>query len=217
MNFKNYLKNQEKYWDNRFEIEKLIWGEKTSECAKDAVKKFQNFPYADKILILGSAYGRNTEIFNEHGYDVDCLDISQKAIDLAKKKNVKSNFYKISVLKMDSINIQYDGIFGFNILHLFLAKERAKIINLCYDKLKPKGLIYQAVFSEIEEHFGNSEIEPNTYESKAGHLIHYFTEKELLDSFKNFEILDTGIIEEIENHGEIGLHTHRMRYIFAQK
>ena len=138
MNFKDYLKNQEKYWDNRFNIEKLIWGEKTSECAKDAVKKFQIYPHVNKILILGAAYGRNTEIFNEYGYNVDCLDISQKAIDLAKKNNVKSNFYKISILKMDSIDIQYDGIFGFNILHLFLAKERAKIINLCYDKLKPR-------------------------------------------------------------------------------
>jgi len=217
MNSKNYLKNQELYWDKRFKKEKFIWGKKTSECSKDAVKRFQQYSNIHKILVLGAGYGRNTKIFQDYGYDVDCLDISQKAINLAKKFDIKTKFYKISILKMDKMKDFYDGIFGFDILHLFLAEDREKIINLCYDRLNPKGLIYQAVFSENEDTFGKIEVEPKTFKSRAGHFIHYFTEQDLIDSLKKFHIINTGIIKEPENHGEIGPHIHKMRYIFAQK
>ena len=217
MSYKDYLKNQETYWNKRFEKENFIWGKKTSECSKDVFRRFQKYPNIHKILVLGAGYGRNTKIFQDHGYDVTCLDISQNAIDLAKEFDVESKYYKISILDMDKIKDLYDGIFGFDIFHLFLAKERSKIIDMCYDRLNPKGLIYLAVFSEIEDTFGKFEVEPNTFESRAGHFIHYFTEKDLIVSLKKFNIIDTGIIDEHENHGEIGPHMHKMRYIFAQK
>ena len=217
MNSKDYRKNQESYWDKRFKKEQFIWGKKTSECSKDAVLRFQQYPNIHKILVLGAGYGRNTKTFQDNGYDVDCLDFSQKAIDLAKKFDVKSKYYKISILNMDKIMDLYDGIFGFDIFHLFLEEERSKIINLCYNRLNNEGFIYFAVYSEMEETFGKEEVEPNTFESRAGHFIHYFTEQDLIDSLKKFNIIDTGIIKEPENHGEIGPHIHKMRYIFAQK
>ena len=60
-------------------------------------------------------------------------------------------------------------------------------------------------------------MEKNTYESKPGRNVHYFTEKDLLNHFKNYLILETGIIEEEEDHGEIGPHKHILRFIFVKK
>ena len=60
-------------------------------------------------------------------------------------------------------------------------------------------------------------IEENTFESKLGRPTHYFSQKDLLEHFKNYFIIETGIIEDQENHSETGPHTHILRYIFAQK
>lgn len=217
MSYKDYLKIQESYWNKRFEKEKFIWGKKTSECSKDALRRFQQYPNIQNILILGAGYGRNTNIFQDHDYDVACLDISQNAINLAKEFNLKTRFFKISIMNMDEINETFDAIFGFDIFHLFLTEERQKFIDLCYKCLNENGLLYLAVYSEMEEKFGKVEIEPNTFPSRAGHFIHYFNEKDLTDSLKKFHVIDAGIIDEHENHGEIGPHVHQMRFIFAQK
>ena len=80
------------------------------------------------------------------------------------------------------------------------------------------GFAFFTVFSEEEPSFGKGkELELNTFESKPGRPTHYFTEEDLNEQFKDYNILEAGIIEEQENHGEKGPHIHKLRYIFAQK
>ena len=45
----------------------------------------------------------------------------------------------------------------------------------------------------------------------------YFTEEDFLDHLKAFSVIETDIIEEKEDHGELGPHIHKLRYIFAVK
>jgi len=113
----------------------------------------------------------------------------------------------------------FDAIYCYNTLHLFLEKERIEILGKCYKQLKANGFVFFTVFSEKEKSFGKGkEIEQNTFESKPGRPTHYFTEYDIIEHFKNeYLIIETGIMEDQENHGEIGLHTHILRYIFAQK
>lgn len=112
----------------------------------------------------------------------------------------------------------YDVIYCYNTLHLFLREERIKILKKCYNQLKANGFVFFVVFSDKEKSFGKGkEIEENTYESKPGRLTHYFTDEDIIEHFKNYLIIETGVIEDQENHGETGLHTHILRYIFAQK
>jgi len=74
------------------------------------------------------------------------------------------------------------------------------------------------VFSDKDSSFGKGErIEENTFESKPWRPVHYFTEFDLEEHFKDYSVIETGQIEEAENHGELGPHTHILRYIFAQK
>jgi hypothetical protein len=79
--------------------------------------------------------------------------------------------------------------------------------------MKKSGLMFYTVFSEKEPSYGQGQqIEPNTYESKPGRPVHYFTESDLKGLFKGTEILETGIMEDAEDHGA-GPHTHILRYI----
>jgi hypothetical protein len=47
----------------------------------------------------------------------------------------------------------------------------------------------------------------------AGRPGHYFTDSDLKAHFKKMEIVETGILEDPEDHGAEGPHTHRLRYI----
>lgn len=74
------------------------------------------------------------------------------------------------------------------------------------------------MFSDKEKSYGKGKrIEENTFESKPWRPVHYFTEFDLREHFKDYSVIETGQIEETENHGELGLHSHILRYIFAQK
>ena len=69
-----------------------------------------------------------------------------------------------------------------------------------------------------ESQYGKgNRIEENTYESKPYRPAHFFTESDLVESFRKFEIIETGLMDDPEDHGAEGSHIHRLRYIVAAK
>ena len=146
------------------------------------------------------------------------IEISEVAYNIAKEYDRKTQFILGSILEMPFNEDLYDAIFCYNTLHLFLREDRIKILEKCFKQLRTNGFIFFTVFSDKEKSFGKGkEIEKNTFESKPGRPTHYFSEQDLIKHFKAYSIVETGILEDRENHGEIGLHTHILRYIFAQK
>ena len=128
-----------------------------------------------------------------------------------------SGFFNASVLDMSFLPEKYDAIYCFNVLHLFREKDRKLFIDQCQERVKDNGLMFFTVFSEKESSYGQGkEVEKNTFESKPGRPVHYFTESDLKAHFKGMEILETGIMEDPEDHGAEGPHTHRLRYIYVE-
>ncbi len=212
------MKIMKNYWDERFELEGKIWGESPSRSAMNALKLFQQ-ESIKRILIPGSGYGRNSKLFSDNGFYVVGIEISSIAYEIAKEFDSKTRFINGSILDKVLEENSFNAVFCFNTLHLFMRKERLKFIKICKDVLKENGLIYFTVFSENDESYGKGKIveEINTFESKPGRPVHYFTEKDLVEHFLDFNIIDTGIIKEEENHGKVGPHVHVLRYIYARK
>ncbi|MFX1427703.1 MAG: class I SAM-dependent methyltransferase [Promethearchaeota archaeon] len=205
------------YWDNRYSKEGKIWGELPSQSALYCLELFKKYKIKN-ILIPGSGYGRHTKLFSNNGYHVMGIEISETAFEISKKFDHLTNFLNSSVLEMEDFSEKFDAIFCFNTLHLFLKYDRLKFLNNCYNKLNPKGIVFFTAFSEKEDSIGKGkEKEKNTFESKPGRPTHYFTEVDLVEHFKDYTLIEQGLIEEQENHGERGPHTHYLRYIFAQK
>lgn len=205
------------YWNNRFSDKGKIWGAQPSITANYALELFQGYNIK-KILIPGSGYGRHTKFFSIHNYEVTGIEISEVAINLAKQFDTKSKFILGSTLDMPFNDEIYDAIFCYNLLHLLFEKERVLFLEKCHNQLKDNGLVFFSVFSELEKSFGKGiKIEENTFESKPYRPTHYFTEQDLLEHFKNFTVIEIHIIEESENHGDLGPHTHKLRYILAKK
>ncbi len=209
------LSNKE-FWDSRFNEEGKVWGELPSKSAYQALELFRRHG-VKSILVPGSGYGRNTRLFSSSGFDVTGIEISGTACNLAKQFDPKTRTYEGSVLDMAFVPGTFDAIYCFNTLHLFCENDRRLFVQECLGKLGEPGLAFFTVFSEKEPSFRQGrEVESNTYESRPGRPTHYFTEEDLRQHFRDFEIFETGIVHEPEDHGGQP-HTHILRYIIAQK
>jgi SAM-dependent methyltransferase len=209
-----YVRN---YWNRRFSEEGRIWGECPSRTAVRAVALFRTYG-VQKVLVPGAGYGRHTDYLTAEGFTVHGIEISDVAIGLAARGGKGLVYYRGSILDMPFSDDCYDAVYCFNVLHLFRATDRHDFIGKCADQLRPGGVVYFTVFSDGEPTYGKGEkVEEGTYESKPGRPVHYFTEADLRNHFAAFEILETGLAEDAEQHGEEGLHTHLLRTIAARK
>jgi len=205
------------YWDKRFVDGGKIWGDEPSKTAIYALELFKKHKL-NSILVPGVGYGRNTKLFTDANLNVVGIEVSESAINIAKNFNPKTQFFQGSVLDMPFNDENYDGIYSCNVLHLFLNNDRISFLKKCYKQMRAKGFAFFVVFSDNESSFGKGKrVEENTYESKPWRPVHYFTENDLKEHFKDFSVVESGEIEDTENHGELGPHSHILRYIFAQK
>lgn len=207
-----YIESTKDYWDKRFKDEGRIWGELPSRTAQHALELFRS-ANVKSVLIPGSGYGRHTKFLSTCGFDVTGIEISSMACNLAREFDPLSRFYNASVLDMSFDTNRYDAIYCFNVLHLFRESDRYIFIQQCDSKLNRGGLMFFTVFSEKESSFGEGrEVERNTFESRPGRPAHYFTEADLKAHFVKYDLVDTGIVEDPEDHGGKP-HTHILRYI----
>ena len=205
------------YWNKRFSDGGKIWGMKPSKTAYYALSLFKGYNIKS-VIVPGSGYGRNTKLFTEAGFEVVGVEISDNAFKEAQGFDTKSKFYRKTALEIDTINEKFEAIYCFNLLHLFREKERFLFIEKCNKILNDDGFAFFVVFSDREESFGRGkEVEENTFESKPGRIVHYFTREDLLSHFKNFDVIELGEMTDEENHGKVGEHIHCLRYIFCSK
>jgi SAM-dependent methyltransferase len=201
------------YWDARFRAGGRIWGDAPSGTAGQALALFRDRGVRT-VLVPGSGYGRNTRLFSGAGLDVTGVEISRIAFEMARGFDPASRFYHASALDLSFLATTFDAVYGFNILHLFRRDDRLAFIGQCRARVKPGGLLFFTVFSEMEGSYGKgAEVEPGTFESKPGRPVHYFTEEDLRGHFPGLTVLETGLAEDAEDHGEEGPHTHLLRSI----
>ncbi|WP_321506181.1 methyltransferase domain-containing protein [uncultured Methanoregula sp.] len=205
------------FWEERFLDEGKIWGDNPSRTAVYAIELFKKAGVRE-VLIPGSGYGRNAEAFARAGFEVTGIEISKTAVSLARQGLSKIRYHYGSVLDMPFDHLAYDGIYCFNVLHLFRKNDRRTFLERCREQLKDGGVIFFAVFSDNESSYGTGRmVEENTFESRPEREVHYYSEEDLVSEFRGLEIIATGMMEDPEEHGKEGRHIHLLRYIYARK
>jgi len=200
------------YWDERFRAGGRIWGESPSRTADHALELFRGNDVTS-VLVPGSGYGRNSRLFTGSGMEVTGIEISPEACALARAFDPLTRLFNASALDMSFVADSYDAVYCFNVMHLFREADRRRFVRECTARAKSGGLLFFTVFSEKEPSYGKgAEVEPDTFESKPGRPVHYFTADDLAAQFGNLEVVETGLVEDTEDHGD-GPHTHVLRYI----
>lgn len=79
------LNGMTEFWEEAFKDKQEMWGFEPAKSAILAKDFFVEHKIKD-VLIPGFGYGRNAKIFMDHGMTVTGIEISQTAIDLARKR-----------------------------------------------------------------------------------------------------------------------------------
>ena len=172
-----------------------IWGERPSELAVAMVKYLRGHKINDtmaSILDMGCGYGRDALYFlGQLRCEILGIDISEKAIDMAKKaaisrKNVKFLRSDFTELSKDS----YDIIHISNLYQLLRRSQREELRRMVMKVIKPNGLLFLSTLSISDpEHYGKKvpvPDEPNSFVDKV--FLHFCTRTELEHDFNFLNI-----------------------------
>lgn len=208
----------EEYWNERFRTQGKIWGTAPSPTAAAAAELFRR-EGASRILVPGAGYGRNTKAFSSSEFRTEGLELSPEAVQLGREWDPRTVFHEGSVLDPEAVQGKFDGIYAYDVLHLFLHEDRVRLIANLHHWLADGGLLYVTCFSDEDSHCGAGRaVEPGTYEYMPGKCAHFFSEADLLEHFRSFEMLSHGSVDETLHYDGSGGEKHyRLRVLAARK
>ena len=205
------------FWETSFKEKQEMWGWEPADSVRKTLELFKNKNIKD-ILIPGFGYGRNAKYFIDNGLNVTGIEISETAIELAKKhfdKRIK--IYQGSVTEMPFDRELYDGIFCYSLIHLLNEQDRIKLIEDCYKQLKPNGYMVFVTISKSDFRFGQgTEISKDTFEPWKGLNLFFYDLDSIKLDFENFGLIESEEINEPEIDIE-GKPKQKFWYIICQK
>lgn len=185
------------FWENSFIEKQTMWGFDPTGSAIFANDFFKEKEISD-VLIPGIGYGRNAKLFLDSGIKVTGIEISQTAIDLAKKYyGTDMNIYHGSVNDMPYDNHLYQGVFCYGLIYLLDVEERKKLINNCYNQLQSNGYMIFSVISKKSPNYGmGKQIGKDWFEIPEGARLFFYDENSIKDEFENYGLTEFIEIDE---------------------
>lgn len=182
------------FWEEAFKEKKEMWG---LEPAKSTLltKDFFVEQNIKNVLIPGIGYGRNAQIFIDSGMNVTGIEISQTAIDLAKKHfGNELTIFHGSVTEMPFDDLSYDGIFCYGLIYLLAKEERAKLIQDCFNQLTENGfMVFTAITKNAQTYGQGTPISKDRFEMFGGVKIFFYDRETIEEEFGS-----TGLFEVTE-------------------
>lgn len=193
----NEPEDMQAFWNNGFRQHREMWGFEPARSAIAARDHFVAQGVRD-LLIPGFGYGRNARIFMELGIKVTGIEISEAAIELARRYcGDKPQIFHGSVTDMPLDDHLYDGIFCYGLLYLLAPEQRRKMIRDCYQQLMPGGLMIFAVVSKDSPNYGKGkEVRKDTFEIGKGGQVFFYDEAAVKQEFGPYGLISCSGIEE---------------------
>ncbi|MBG9853908.1 class I SAM-dependent methyltransferase [Bacillus wiedmannii] len=185
------------FWESSFIEKQTMWGFEPTESAI-LTKDFFLEKSVKDILVPGIGYGRNAKVFIENGINVTGIEISKRAIDLAKQNGLEDvRMYHGSVNEMPFDNKLYDGIFSHALFHLLNEQERENFIKDCYNQLKPGGyLIFTTVSKKAPMYGKGNQLDKDYYEIMEGVKMFFYDSESIKQDFNKYGLVQISEIDE---------------------
>lgn len=184
------------FWEDSFIEKQMMWGTEPADSAIQAKDVFLDNK-AKEILIPGIGYGRNAKIFIDNGIDVTGIEISQTAIDLARQNGIGIPIHHGSVTDMPFDDKLYDGIFCYALIHLLDKEQRAKLIEACYNQLKPNGyMIFTAVSKKAPMYGKGKRLSEDWFETTHGVRLFFYDVDSIKEEFGKYNLVEVSGIDE---------------------
>lgn len=167
----------------------------------------------DKILDVGCGNGRLLELLKDKKISYTGVDVSEKLIEVAKKKYPQNNFLVADNLNLPFLDNNFDKVFSVAVLHTIPSDElRKKAVAELKRVLRPEGLLFVTVWDMWRKDtfllplkysflklIRKSKLDLGDafvpWSDKTKRFYHFFTKKELYSLVKivGFDILKKGV------------------------
>lgn len=187
------------FWELNFVEKKAMWGFEPSHSAV-LTRDFFVQNGVQNVLVPGIGYGRNAQLFREAGMTVTGIEISQTAIEMARKHyGTEMTIHHGSVTDMPFDDALYDGIFCYALIHLLDSAERQKLIRDCYQQLSAGGLMVFTVISKAAPTYGQGVlISKDRYEMFGGVRLFFYDKASIQEEFAEVGCFE--VVEVNENY-----------------
>ncbi|MFO7929669.1 MAG: class I SAM-dependent methyltransferase [Candidatus Humimicrobiaceae bacterium] len=168
-----------------------------------------------KAIDLGCGTGNYTIYLSEQGFDMTGVDISSKAIEIAKKnsrkKKVLCNFIATDLLgDLGRIGKTFNFAYEWELLHHIFPRQRKRYVENVSRLLNIKAKYLSVCFSEKDNQFGGK---GKYRKTRLGTYLYFSSENEIRELFSSyFKILD---LKTIEISGKFS--SHFAIYAFMEK
>jgi len=187
------------------DLDHIPWNVETPpEILQDLIKSGTLSPC--KIIELGCGAGNSVRYFSKMGFDATGVDISEKAIEiareLAKKDDVICEFLAADVLgNLSGIHSKYDFVYDWELLHHIFPEDRNKYIDNVHRLLKSQGQYLSVCFSEANTQFGGG---GKYRKTPIGTVLYFSNEAEMESLFRRlFYIVE---LKSVDIQGKNGVH-----------
>ena len=184
------------YWESRFKNEGAMWEYEPSDSAYIALDLFKS-ENIQNILIPGFGYGRNGKLFIDNGFKVTGIEISQSAIDLARRNKMNCLVHHGSVTSMPFDNENFGGIFCYALLHVLNCRERRGFLKSCYYQLRVGGIMVFTVASKQSDMYRKGKyLSKDRYELSKGLKVFFYDNESVKKEFSDFGLKKCNDIDE---------------------
>lgn len=142
--------------------------------------KFINLiPKGAKILDAGCGPGRDCYYFAKHGLNIIGVDLSEKLLEIAKKRVPQATFIKQDLRKLDFPEQSFDGVWVCASLHHLNRNDASRVLGKFFQLLKPNGVL----FISVKEGTGEEDVRESLSSGLPRHYVYYKLEelKKLLE------------------------------------
>ena len=186
------------FWEKTFIQNRELWGFEPAVSAVLTKGYFIDISIKD-ILIPGIGYGRNAQVFRDHGISVTGIEISKTAIGMAQEHyGPGMTIHHGSVTNMPFDNKQYDGIFCYALVHLLDSSERAKFILDCYKQLAENGSMVFAVVTKKAPMYGHGKsVSKDRFEIVDGVKMFFYDRESVHAEFDKVGLFEISEVDDI--------------------
>lgn len=184
-------------WEHTFKQRQAMWGFEPAHSAV-VTNDFFREKGVKHVLVPGIGYGRNAQLFIQHGMRVTGIEVSPTAIELGRQHyGASMKVYQGSVTDMPFDTAVYDGIFCYALVHLLAREERAKLIQDCYDQLADGGyMVFTAISKQAHTYGKGRFISQDYYEVFDGIKMFFYDQESIDEEFSQVGLFETTPIEE---------------------